>query len=57
MTERGRGGILTVSSLAALGAYGVYSSVVRATALRRDEALAVALADTPVTVTVVLPGL
>ncbi|MGO1440089.1 MAG: SDR family NAD(P)-dependent oxidoreductase [Brevibacterium yomogidense] len=55
MTERGRGGILTVSSLAALGAYGVYSSV-KSAALLVTEALAVELADTPVTVTAVLPG-
>lgn len=55
MEERGRGGILTVSSLAALGAYGVYSSV-KSAALLATEALAVELADTPVTVTAVLPG-
>ncbi len=55
MEERGRGGILTVSSLAALGAYGVYSSV-KSAALLVTEALAVELADTPVTVTAVLPG-
>lgn len=55
MEERGRGGILTVSSLAALGSYGVYSAV-KSAALLVTESLAVELADTPVTVTAVLPG-
>lgn len=55
MRERGRGGILTVSSLAAFGAYGVYSAV-KSAALLVTEALATELADTPITVTAVLPG-
>lgn len=55
MRERGRGGILTVSSLAALGSYGVYSAA-KSAALILTEALASELADTPVTVTAVLPG-
>lgn len=55
MRERGRGGILTVSSLAVLGAYGTYSAV-KSAALLVMEALAAELADTPITVTAVLPG-
>ncbi len=55
MRERGRGGILTVSSLAALGAYGVYSAA-KSAAMIVTEALAAELADTPVTATAVLPG-
>lgn len=55
MRDRGRGGILTVSSLAALGAYGVYSAV-KSAALLVTEALSSELIDTPVTVTAVLPG-
>src|SRR5699024_10789855 len=55
MRERGRGGILTVSSLAVLGAYGTYSAV-KSAALLVTEALAAELATTPVTVTAVLPG-
>lgn len=55
MRERGRGGILTVSSLAVLGSYGTYSAV-KSAALLVTEALASELADTPVTVTAVLPG-
>lgn len=55
MRDRGRGGILTVSSLAALGVYGVYSAV-KSAALLVTETLASELSDTPVTVTAVLPG-
>ncbi|GAA2096881.1 SDR family NAD(P)-dependent oxidoreductase [Brevibacterium salitolerans] len=55
MRARGRGGILTVSSLAALGVYGVYSAA-KSAAMIVTEALAAELADTPVTVTAVLPG-
>lgn len=55
MRERGRGGIVNVSSLAAFGTYGTYSAV-KSAALLVTEALAAELADTPVTVTAVLPG-
>ncbi|RBP66997.1 hypothetical protein DFO66_10250 [Brevibacterium sanguinis] len=55
MRRRGRGGILTVSSLAALTTMGQYAAS-KAAALVFTEALADELRDTPVTVTAVLPG-
>ncbi|WP_026077364.1 SDR family NAD(P)-dependent oxidoreductase [Brevibacterium senegalense] len=55
MRERGRGGIVNVSSLAAFGTYGTYSAV-KSAAMLVTEALATELADTRVTVTAVLPG-
>lgn len=55
MRERGRGGIITVSSLAALTTMGQYAAS-KAAALVFTEALAAELRKTPVTVTAVLPG-
>jgi len=55
MRARGRGGILTVSSLAALTTMGQYAAS-KASSLVFTEALAGELRDTPVTVTAVLPG-
>ncbi|EKU46669.1 MULTISPECIES: SDR family NAD(P)-dependent oxidoreductase [Brevibacterium] len=55
MRERGRGGIITVSSLAALTTMGQYAAS-KASSLVFTEALAGELRDTPVTVTAVLPG-
>lgn len=55
MRERGRGGIVNVSSLAAVTTMGQYASS-KAAALVFTEALAGELAGSPVTVTAVLPG-
>lgn len=55
MKARGRGGIINVSSLAALTTMGQYAAS-KSTALVFTEALAGELRDTPVTVTAVLPG-
>ena len=55
MRDRGRGGIITVSSLAALTTMGQYAAS-KAASLVFTEALAGELRETPVTVTAVLPG-
>ena len=55
MKARGRGGIVTVSSLAAVTTMGQYAAS-KASAAVFTEALAGELRDTPVTVTAVLPG-
>ncbi|WP_166974603.1 SDR family NAD(P)-dependent oxidoreductase [Brevibacterium atlanticum] len=55
MRERGRGGIVNISSLAAVTTMGQYASS-KAAALVFTEALAGELAGSPVTVTAVLPG-
>ena len=55
MRARGRGGIITVSSLAAVTTMGQYAAS-KAAALVFTEALAGELRDEPVTVTAVLPG-
>ncbi|WP_193078577.1 SDR family NAD(P)-dependent oxidoreductase [Brevibacterium aurantiacum] len=55
MRERGRGGLINVSSMAALTTMGQYAASKMST-LVFTEALAGELRGTPVTVTVVLPG-
>ncbi|WP_181275034.1 SDR family NAD(P)-dependent oxidoreductase [Brevibacterium oceani] len=55
MRERGRGGIVNVSSLAAVTTMGQYAAS-KTAALVFTEALAGELAGSPVTVTAVLPG-
>lgn len=55
MRARGRGGIVNVSSLAALTTMGQYAAS-KSSTLVFTEALAGELRDTPVTVTAVLPG-
>jgi short-subunit dehydrogenase len=55
MDERGRGGIVNVSSLAAVTTMGQYAAS-KAEALVFTEALAGELQGSPVTVTAVLPG-
>ncbi|WP_231443405.1 SDR family NAD(P)-dependent oxidoreductase [Brevibacterium zhoupengii] len=55
MRERGRGGLINVSSMAALTTMGQYAASKMST-LVFTEALAGELRESPVTVTVVLPG-
>ncbi|WP_101653107.1 SDR family NAD(P)-dependent oxidoreductase [Brevibacterium ihuae] len=55
MLERGRGGIITVSSMAALTTMGAYAAA-KSAAMVFTENLAGELAGTPVTATAVLPG-
>lgn len=55
MQSRGRGGIVNISSMAALTTMGQYAASKAATMVF-TEALAGELADSPITVTVVLPG-
>lgn len=55
MRERGRGGIVNVSSLAAVTTMGQYAAS-KVSTLVFTEALAGELQDSPVTVTAVLPG-
>lgn len=55
MLERGRGGILNIASLAGITTMGPYAASKSAT-LVFSESLAGELADTPITVTAVLPG-
>lgn len=55
MVERGRGGIVNVSSMAAVTTMGLYAAAKMST-LVFTEALAGELRGTPVTVTAVLPG-
>ncbi|SDS01617.1 hypothetical protein SAMN04489752_0800 [Brevibacterium siliguriense] len=55
MQARGRGGVINVSSLAAVTTMGQYAAS-KASTLVFTEALAGELKDSPVTVTVVLPG-
>ncbi|MYM18766.1 SDR family NAD(P)-dependent oxidoreductase [Brevibacterium sp. 5221] len=55
MLDRGRGGIVTVTSLAALTTMGEYAAD-KAAATVFTESLAAELAGTPVTATAVLPG-
>lgn len=55
MVARGRGGVLNVSSMAALTMFGPYSAA-KSAVLHLTEALAAELEGTPVTATAVLPG-
>lgn len=55
MRERGRGGIVNVSSMAAVTTMGLYAAAKMST-LVFTEALAGEMRETPVTVTAVLPG-
>ena len=55
MRERGRGGVITVASVAAITTMGEYAAA-KASATIFAESLAGDLAGTPITVTAVLPG-